>query len=244
MTKIANIYPVPGRTELRNRRICSHEIGHALLSRAIGDTVHEVSVIPDRGFEGRCVRSGPASALTLDDQCLEQASDSVMYPDEMISICERLERLTPEIGSPRIESAEFYIRGLNNVIALVAGEAAELLLHPDLPPLGAQHDFVEADAFAKITVIASPAVAAMVAYAVAEATAILSANIDVAKALVDALETAGVLSGEQVDMIIAGAIAARAADAERVRRNDWQQCQRNAAMFLETIPPDKSSLSH
>jgi hypothetical protein len=156
MTDMENVYPVAGRSELRNRRIIAHEVGHALASRATGDTVREVSVIPDLGpggYEGRCIRSGPVSSLTLDDQCLEQA-DSVMYPDEMISICERLERLTPEIGSPRIESAEFYIRGLNNVICLVAGEAAELLLHPDLPPLGAQHDFVEADAFAKITVIA------------------------------------------------------------------------------------------
>jgi len=253
MTDIANVapdnYPVAGRSELRNRRICSHEIGHALLSRAIGDTVHEVSVIPDRGFEGRCVRSGPVSSLTLDDQCLEhrdelnagaqfgvtEADAPVMYPDEMISICERLERLTPEIGSPRIESAEFYIRGLNNIIALVAGEAAELLLHPDLPPLGAQHDFVEAVAFAKITVIASPAVAAMVSYAKAEAIAILSANLDIAQSLVAALEKAGVLSGEQVDMIIAGAIAARAAEAERMRRLDWQQRERNAAMFLEGL---------
>jgi hypothetical protein len=235
MIELANVapdnYPVPGRSELRNRRICAHEIGHALVSRAIADIVHEVSVIPDRGFEGRCVRSGPVSSLTLDDQCLEQASDSVMYPDEMISICERLERLTPEIGSPRIESAEFYIRGLNNVIALVAGEAAELLLHPDLPPLGAQHDFVEADAFAKITVIAGPAVAAMVSYAKAEANAILSANIDIAQALVEALEKAGVLSGEQVDMIIAGAIAARAAEGERVRRVDWRTIEQNAAEF-------------
>jgi hypothetical protein len=112
---------------------------------------------------------------------------------------------------------------LNNVIALVAGEAAEMLLHPDLPPLGAQHDFVEADAFAKITVIASPAVAAMIGYAKAEADAILSANLDIAQALVGALEKAGVLSGEQVDQIIANIIAARAAEAERVRRADWRQ---------------------
>jgi hypothetical protein len=71
----------------------------------------------------------------------------------------------------------------------------------------------------------------MIQYATAEANAILSANLDIAHALVDALEKAGVLSGEQVDAIIAGAIAARAAEAERVRRKDWRTIEQNAADF-------------
>ena len=224
-------YPVPGRSAERNKRICSHEIGHVLVSRAIGDTVHEVSVIRGNGFEGRCIRSGPASSLTFDD------SDApALSPDQVIGLCERLESLgSSELGTSRVETAEHYVRGLNNIIGLVAGEAAELVLHPDLPPLGAQHDFTEAAAFAKITVIASPAVEAMIAYAKAEATAIITANIDIAHALVDALEKAGALSGEQVDQIIGAAVAARAAEAERIRRADWKARQRNAATFKRVV---------
>ena len=110
-----------------------------------------------------------------------------------------------------------------------------MVLHPDLPPLGTQHDFTEAAAFAKITVIASPAVEAMIAYAKAEATAIITANIDIAHALVDALEEAGALSGEQVDAIISTAVAARAVEAERVRRADWKARQRNAVTFQRAV---------
>lgn len=65
------------------------------------------------------------------------------------------------------------------------------MLHPDLPPLGTQHDFQEAAAFARITVIASPAVEAMIQYTKSEATAIISANIDIARALIEALVKAG-----------------------------------------------------
>jgi hypothetical protein len=227
-------YPVPGRSADRNKRICSHEIGHTLVGRAIGDTVHEVSIIPDRnpgGFEGRCIRSGPKSSLTFDD-----SGAPAMQPDEVIGICERLEALGgPELGTSRIAEAEFYVRGLNNVVVLVAGEAAELVLHPDLPSLGTQHDFDEARAFAKVTVFASPAVAAMIEYAKAEATAIITSNIDIARALVEALEKAGVLSGERVDEIIADTIAARAVAAEKIRRIDWQARQGNAAKFLREL---------
>jgi hypothetical protein len=50
------------------------------------------------------------------------------------------------------------------VIELLGGEVAELILHPDCPSLGAKHDQVEANAFAKVAVAASPAVAALIAY--------------------------------------------------------------------------------
>jgi ATP-dependent Zn protease len=233
-------YPVPGRSADRNKRICSHEVGHTLVSRAIGDFVHEVSVIPNRNYEGRCTRSGPVSSLTFDD------SDTihVMQPDEVIGICERLEALGGlEIGASRIETAEYYCRGLNNIVVLVSGEACETLLHPDQPSLGAQHDFDEATAFAKITVFASPSVQALIEYARAEAVGIIAANLDIAHALVAALEKSGQLSGEQVDTIIADAIAARAVKAEKIRRNDWKARQRSAATFLEGLS-EQSSGNH
>jgi hypothetical protein len=224
------IYPVPGRSAERNRRICGHEIGHALVSRLLGDIVWEVSAIPDRnqgGYEGRCIRSGPASSLRLDDSL-------AMQPDEVIGICERLECLgAPELGTSRIETAEVYVRSLNNIIALVAGEAAELLLHPDLPPLGTQHDFIEAAAFAKLTVFASPAVKALTNYAAVEAQALLTANRDMVDALVEALIETGELSGGRVDAIISETVTARAVAAETARRVDWKARQANAASFLE-----------
>jgi hypothetical protein len=221
-------YPVPGRSELRNLRIAGHEIGHAFVSRALGDTVHAVTIVPDRwpnGFEGRCVRSGPITELTL----AENGPDKT---DQIVDICERLEKLTPELGCARVESSEYYIRAQNNIVELVAAECAELILHPDLPSLGAVHDFTEANAFARVAVAAKPAVRALVEYCKAEATALLTANIDIVNALVEALIEHGTLSGEQVDEIIAHGIALRSIRLECQRRHDWQRRQQSAAAFV------------
>jgi hypothetical protein len=225
MTDEQRNYPVPGRDELRNLRIAGHEIGHAFVSRALGDIVHEVTIIPNRGFEGRCIRSGPITELTL----AENGPDKT---EQIVDICARLERLTPELGCARVESSEFYIRSQNNITELVAAECAELILHPDLPSLGAVHDFVEANAFAKVAVAAQPAVIALVEYCRAEATALLTANIDIVNALVEALIESGTLSGAQIDEIISREMAMRSIRLERQRRDDWQRRQQSAAAFV------------
>jgi hypothetical protein len=221
-------YPVSGRSALRNRQIAGHEIGHALVTRCLGDSCWSVTIIPGGGYEGKCVRSGPPSDLTLQETFGDKT-------EEILTVCERLERLTPELGSARSESAEYYVRSQSNIIALVAGECAELLLHPDLPSLGAAHDGVEARAFARVAVAASPAVEALISYAVAEATALLTSNRDILDALVEALIEAGELSGERVDKIISDIIAARAVEAERIRRDDWQARIANAATFQQVV---------
>jgi hypothetical protein len=223
-----NGYPVPGRTALRNRQIAGHEAGHALTTRALGDRCWSVSIVRGDGFEGRCIRSGPPSALTLTDQ------DEVMEREELLTTCERLAELTPKLGTPRSESSEYYIRSQNNIIALVAGEAAEMLLHPDLPSLGANHDGVEARAFARVAVAASPAVEALISYAFAESTALLAENRDMLDALVEALIEAGELSGERVDEIISACVAARSVEQERLRRARWRETELSAASLVCT----------
>jgi hypothetical protein len=221
-------YPVPGRSELFNKRLAGHEAGHALCGRMLGTTIWCVTIIPGGGYEGMCRRSGPITELTFDENTPDKT-------DEIVDTCARLERLTPILGSNRVESSEYYIRSQNNVIELVAGECAELVLYPDLASLGATHDFVEADSFAKIAVAAQPAVAALIAYCRAEATALLTENRDILDGLVEALVASGQLSGEQVDEIIAETIAARAVKAEKIRRNDWKARQRSAATFLKGL---------
>jgi hypothetical protein len=224
---MAGEYPVKGRSELRNRRIAAHEIGHCFAGRAIGTFIHLVTIVPDYasdGYQGRTVRSGPVTELALNDS-------TVLDTDEIVSICERLERLTPELGSSRAESSEYYQRCQNNIIELVAAEEAELLLHPGSPSLGAQHDFIEADAFARVAVAAQPAVRALIEYCKAEARALLEQNIDIVEALVEALIAKGTLVTDEIDAIISAGMTARSASMERQRRADWKQRERNAVTF-------------
>ena len=72
----------------------------------------------------------------------------------------------------------------------------------------------------------------MLAYAEAEAENLIRGSLYVVVALVDALVEAGKLTGDQVDaVIIASTVAARAAEAERVRRTDRRTIGQNAADF-------------
>jgi hypothetical protein len=222
------VYPVLGRSESFNCRLAGHEAGHALVGRSVGTKIWCVTIIPNGGYEGMCRRSGPITELTFDENSPDKT-------DEIVDTCARLERLTPILGSNRVESSEYYIRSQNNCIELVAGECAELVLHPDLASLGATHDFVEADSFARIAVAAQPAVAALIAYCRAEATALLTENRDILDALVEALIEAGELSGERVDEIISDCVTRRSAETERQRRDDWKERETSAAQFLKGL---------
>jgi hypothetical protein len=224
-------YPVSGRSASRNRRIANHEIGHAFLARALGNTVHSVTIIPDQGYQGRCIRSGPPSQLIFDEHNPEAQTD------EIIDVCSRLERMAPECGSGRVADSELVIRAQCMVIELVGGTVAEKILYPDEPPLGATHDHVEAAAFSRVACAAgaSAAVAALISYAEAEAAALIEQNLDIVKRLVEELIEAGTLTGERVDEIISAGIVVRSLKIERQRRDAWKTRQASAAEFLRKL---------
>jgi hypothetical protein len=226
-------YPVPNRTALRNAQICAHESGHALVGRALGNSVWLVTVVPDlgpNGFEGRCVRSGPVSEMTLSEGNSNQT-------EQILSICERLESITPELGSARVDLSEYIVISQNNIVELLAGECAELILHPTLPSLGARHDHTEAAAFARVAVAAAPATIALLAYCKAEAVALLTQNRDCLDALVEALIEHGELSGSEVDAVISGAVGARLMATEVKRRVEWAAAEQRAAAFNRQAVP-------
>jgi len=221
-------YPVPNRSDEMNRRIAGHEAGgHAFLARALGSSVSFVTIIPGGGFEGRCVRTGyRPSALHLLDESPAPTTD------EIVDICSRLEKLTPEIGSSRVESAEAYIRAQTAAIELVGGRVAEQILFPDLPPLNAPHDHIEAAAFARVAVAAQAAAGDLIRYAEAEATALIREHLYVVTALVDSIMVRGVLTGHEVDTIIMRAVAEKALADEHARRAAWRRTEESAASFV------------
>jgi hypothetical protein len=209
-----------------NRRIAAHEAGgHAYVGRALGTSVDFVTIIPGGGYAGRCVRrGGPSSRLNL----LAPTPAPAPTTAQLVDICASIG--APEIGMARVECAEEITRAMIMVTELVAGSVCERVMFPDLPALSAEHDLAEARALA--STFASPAaIPAMLAYASAEAEALIRAHMPVVNALIDALVEHGILSGEQVDEIISGAIAAEMLTAEHARRRDQQQRVENAAQF-------------
>ncbi len=223
---------MPGRSPEYNRRVASHEVGHCFLARALGSTVSFVTIIPGDGFEGRCVRTGyrPSSLNLLDES-------PAPTTDQIVAVCARLEKLTPEIGTARVESSEYYVRAQVAAIELVGGRVAEQILHPNNAPLPAEHDQIEARAFAAVACAAPQAASALLAYAEAEAAALLSAHLGVVTALVDAVVERGFLTGDEVDQVIMRAMAAETLAVERQRRRDWQERQASAAAFVAAVQP-------
>ena len=75
----------------------------------------------------------------------------------------------------------------------------------------------------------------MIAYATAEAHALIMQNRDVLDMMVEALIAKGTLSGAEVDTVISDTMTTRARETERQRRLDWQQRQESAARFNASI---------
>jgi hypothetical protein len=216
-------YPVPGRSPEYNRRIAIHErAGHAYLARCMGTELHSVSIIPGDGYEGRCLSKAYQSSL------YEAPTDSTV---EIVDLCERAQRLMPELGTGRVEAAEFFQRATVLCIELVGGSVAEQILRPQDEPLPTFHDQIEAAAFAAIAVASPRAVPAFLEYAKGEAEALIGDHPDVAMAIADGLIEQGVLTGDQVDEIIVAAMSRETLKAEAERRAKWAGVLTSAAEF-------------
>jgi hypothetical protein len=62
---------------------------------------------------------------------------------------------------------------------------------------------------------------------------LLEANIDIARALVEALIEKGTLLTDEIDAIISATVVARLVETERQRRADWERRKESAAEFLK-----------
>ena len=214
------------RSAQYSRRIAAHEIGgHAYVGRALGTNVDFVTIVPSGGYAGRCVRHGPpSSSLNLVAPMTPAPTTA-----QLVDICASIG--APQIGSRRVEIAEEMARAMIMITELVSGSVCERIMYPDLPALGAEHDMIEARALASVVCSSPGAIGAMLAYAEAEAEALIRAHLPVVTALIDQLVEHGTLSGEQVDEIISGALARFALAKEQARRRDFAQRVKSAAIF-------------
>jgi hypothetical protein len=234
MTDLAEAYAAVKATRSAeyNRRCAAHEASHAILGRALGSFIELVTIVPSDGFAGRCVRRGaPSTSLNLlDEQKLrEQQTPAAPTTVDIVAACADIG--APEVGTARVDLAEDITRAQTFIIELLAGSVGERIMFPDLAPLPAEHDRAEAQALASVVCASPTAIDALLAYASAEAEAVIRANRDVVEALTDALVEKGTLIGDEVDAIIAACVARRSLAAEHERRRCWQGIIANANIF-------------
>jgi hypothetical protein len=144
-----------------NRRIAAHEIGHCYVSRALGSLVDFATIIPDGMFRGRCVRRGaPAPSLGFVDERAAVEAEPVAEqtgPTTADIVSVRTKIGAPGLGAPRVAMAGEMTRAIVMATELCASHVSERIFCPDLEPLPAEHDYIEARALASVVCAAQEA---------------------------------------------------------------------------------------
>jgi hypothetical protein len=200
-------------------RVCFHEASHAAVHRLSGSLLGGMTCVAGEGFSGRVW--GPEFESRF-------ASGGESAP----SLCAKIARLMPKPGEPRGDAADVYEHAFTRVTELVAGAEGERLFLPGEPPWFADDDERQALAFACLITSSPPATVALVDACRVEARELLRRHEYVVRALAAQLRRERTMDGAAIDLCIARAVAAKAADDERQRRSDWARVCANAAVLV------------
>jgi hypothetical protein len=215
-TAPVGVHPADGRTPAQDSHIASHEAGHCLIGRVFDAPIGGATIEPGNGFAGLVWGpSGDRSKLsTGGEQLFREARP-----------------LLPSLGEPRGDAAPLIAHAHTRCVELLAGQVAELVLHPEDPPLNSSNDRHQAEAFAGIVCCSPAAIDSFLDYAATEATALLTAHRPVLEAIATALILHRTLDGQEIDAVIAAALAIEDARTEQQRRAEWRQTVENAKQW-------------
>jgi hypothetical protein len=210
------------RSEADDERVCVHEASHAAVHRLSGSLLGGMTCVAGKGFSGRVW--GP------------QFESRFNSGESAPSLCAKIARLMPRPGEPRAEAADVYEHAFTRVTELTAGTEGERLFLPGAPWFAAD-DERQALAFASLITTSPAAAAALVDACRIEAATLLRSHEHIVRALADQLQRERTLDGAAIDLCIARAVAANAAEAERKRRADWRERTESARAFLAEPKP-------
>jgi hypothetical protein len=208
------------RTETDDIRVCFHEASHAAIGRRWSELGGMTCVAGD-GFAGRCW--GPKFEAKFADE--QEASPSV---------CEQIAPLMPQPGESRTDVADVFLHVHNQVVELVAGTEGEKLFCNGGPWFAAD-DERQAFGYASLITSSPESAAAFIEFARVEAISLLTSSAHIVRALADELRIKRTMDGNEIDEIIAQAVAARGLEIEHQRRDDWKQRKESAAEFLKGL---------
>jgi hypothetical protein len=113
---------------------------------------------------------------------------------------------------------------------LLAGSIGEQLL-ADGPLLAAPGDQEQALTYARLLCTSPQSITAFLAFAAAEAGALIEANKSVILELAAALQAKRTIKGPEVDQIVAVALARQDLELEHRRRAEWARVAERARAF-------------
>jgi hypothetical protein len=206
-----------GRSELDSWRVALHEAGHTVVGRALGSEVGGVTIIEGPDFSGKTW--GPAGN-----------SSRLSSIDEVPDLCEKIAHLMPGPGESRANAADIFAHVQVRVTDLMAGTAAETLLHPFCPPWIAHSDIRQARKLASIICTSEVAIDAYLRFGAEEAKALIIRHRAAVLAIAEALMVHRTLDAAMIDAIISRA-------PECARRADWCKVLARAAVFSPSQNP-------
>jgi hypothetical protein len=204
-----------GRSELDDWRVALHEAGHTVVGRSLGSEVGGVTIVPSETYGG--LTWGPTGN-----------SARLSSVEETPDLCEMIAGLMPSFGEPRVNAAEVFAHVQVRVTDLMAGTAAETLLHPQCAPWVAHSDIRQARKLASIICTSEASIDAYLRFGAEEAKALIEQHGAAVLAIAEALMIHRTLDTEQIDTIIAGA-------PERARRVDWAGVLESAGAFTARL---------
>ena len=212
-----DVCPVPGRTGEDDLRISIHEAGHAIAARLLDHSLGGATVDPGPGYEGRVW--GEHHMEALKDGCGDASH-----------VREVLAPMMPKAGEDRSPVADIFVSVYNQVIELLAGRAAELLLI-DGEPAEPIDDLRQARELAMLICCSEEAIDSFIAHCDVAARDLLTPYGDVVMVLSIVLRIKRTLGGPEIDEIVSDVEARKAWAAALARRRGWQAIVENAANF-------------
>jgi hypothetical protein len=213
------------RTDADDNRVVFHESGHATIGRLLhAMPLGGCTAEPGEDYSGLCWGA-------LYDRRLKFSEAQV---EAVPNLCRQLAGEIPAIGESRAEWADVYLHCFHQIVELCAGTEAERLF-VDGEPWFAVDDEAKAFQYASLITSSPEAAEALIAACRAEAAALLKAQSHIIRAIAGELRTKRTLDGAMIDSVIETAVAARCIEAERQRRANWRERQRNATQFFQGI---------
>ena len=219
-----------GRSYDDDVRVATHEAGHAIAARLLGQPLGGATVDPDPHGKFSGLVWGPRhrAAFGGDDAPLGSSADAVP------ALCDKLRDLMPQDGEPRGDVAEIYSHVVTRCTELAAGAVAERMLLPG-EPVPSVSDVEQAVGLASLCCKSAEAVERFLAFCEQQAHDLLFPHGDVVIALSTLLRIKRTLQGPEIDKIISDVQARKAAAIEGERRKQWQLTVENSRAFLEAL---------
>jgi hypothetical protein len=210
-------------------RTALHEGGHLLCDRYMDIEIAGATLVEGPSYSG--LVWGPQSVRALRGKAAYDDASAEAPEILAAQIAQKISRDLPGPGEQR--DCSIFSAVQCQIIGLMGGGAAEMVMFEDRPLQTIASDVASAHALAGIVCRNAASQTLFVEHCYQEAVAIIEENKPVLLALAQALidHPKSTLNAAEIDQVISVTLAAKTSDDERQRRLDWKRTEQSAALL-------------